>query len=240
MIDLKPLFAYQEAEKKLASAEAALRNTPSRIKLNQLYRLLKNQQQLVSKLNDELHEREQQFLRIKEQVEKLADSLDLEKSELETMQKDEESTSEEMAELRGDLDTLQRDMNSCLREIRKSQQQIEKSLEDYQSARSVYAKAKKEYDALKAVCEKEKEDFSSESESLTKEIESLARSVDPVLMERYNRAKLHNASQPMAKVINSRCSGCNMSLPTSVIKKLEADNVIVECENCGRILYKED
>ena len=71
MIDLKPLFAYQEAEKKMASAEAALRNTPARTRLNQLYRLLKNQQQLVTKLNDELHEREQQFQRMKEQVAKL-------------------------------------------------------------------------------------------------------------------------------------------------------------------------
>ena len=240
MIDLKPLFAYQEAEKKMASAEAALRNTPARTRLNQLYRLLKNQQQLVTKLNDELHEREQQFQRMKEQVAKLADSLELEKSELEIMQADEESTSEEMAELRGDLDALQRDMAACLREIGKSQQQIEKSLEDYQSARSVYSKAKKEYDSAKSVCEEEKASFSAESESLAREIEELGRAVDPELLERYNRAKLHNTAQPLAKVINSRCSGCNMSLPTSVIKKLESDNVIVECENCGRILYKAD
>ena len=57
---------------------------------------------------------------MKDQVEKLADSLELEKSELETMQEDEESTSEEMAELRGDLDVLQHDMNACLREIRRA------------------------------------------------------------------------------------------------------------------------
>ena len=41
----------------------------------------------------------------------------------------------------------------------------------------------------------------------------------------------------MAKVENYQCSGCNMSLPTSTVKRVATGEGIVECENCGRILY---
>ena len=48
--------------------------------------------------------------------------------------------------------------------------------------------------------------------------------------------KLHHAV-PIARVINSKCGGCNMSLPMVMLKKIATTDGIVECENCGRILY---
>jgi predicted nucleic acid-binding Zn-ribbon protein len=41
----------------------------------------------------------------------------------------------------------------------------------------------------------------------------------------------------MAKVENKQCGGCNMSLPMVVIKRVQGSDSIVECDNCGRILY---
>ena len=63
-----------------------------------------------------------------------------------------------------------------------------------------------------------------------------AKAVDAELLERYKRIKGRYAV-PMAKVENNQCSGCNMSLPTSTVKRVATGEGIVECENCGRILY---
>lgn len=236
MIDLAALWAYQEAEQNLANAENAVRSTPSRVKLNQLHKLLKNQQSVVAKLNDEIVERMQQCERLAEQIKKLDEELDLEQSELESMQQDEESTAEEMTELRVNIEKLGKEMNGCMREIKSTQQLVEKAVTEYQNTRQTAGKAKREYDQLRVVCEKEKDDSADALKKLSEEIERLSKSVEPQLLERYNKAKLHNA-QPVAKVINNKCSGCNMSLPTSVLKKLTLENEVVECENCGRILY---
>jgi predicted nucleic acid-binding Zn-ribbon protein len=42
---------------------------------------------------------------------------------------------------------------------------------------------------------------------------------------------------PVARLNNDRCSGCNMQLPSSVIGSLKVNGNIVECDSCGRIIY---
>ena len=41
----------------------------------------------------------------------------------------------------------------------------------------------------------------------------------------------------MAKLINGQCSGCFMSLPSATLLDIRSGDRIVECDNCGRILY---
>ena len=44
-------------------------------------------------------------------------------------------------------------------------------------------------------------------------------------------------TERLALLDGDRCGGCNMSLPTSTVKRVATGEGIVECENCGRILY---
>ena len=44
----------------------------------------------------------------------------------------------------------------------------------------------------------------------------------------------------MARLIDGQCSGCFMSLPSATLLELKEGNRIVECDNCGRILYIEE
>ena len=41
---------------------------------------------------------------------------------------------------------------------------------------------------------------------------------------------------PEAEVQGSKCSGCNMELPAVSMRKLK-EQELVECDNCGRLLY---
>lgn len=238
MNNLETLWAYQEAEQQLMQIENTIRSTPSRVKLNQLHKLLKTQQAAITKLNEDATVRAQQFDRLLEQIAKLEERLQLEVSELENLQQDEESTAEEMAELRADVERLSREINAAMRDAKSLQQAMEKTVEEYQSTRVSAGKAKREYDQLRVVCETEREESAGELEKRTAELEKIGKTVEPALMEKYKKVKLHHA-QPIAKVIHSKCSGCNMSLPMVVLKKLATENTVVECENCGRILFSE-
>lgn len=235
---LDALWAYQEAEQQKAQVEAAIRSTPSRQRFNKLHKLLKTQQEIIAKLTGDMDTRTAQLEKLAEQAAKLQERLEIETSEYDTIRNDEESTAEEMTELRGDIEKLNREIASVVREIKNLQSEGEKAEEEYQQTRVTAGKAKKEYDQLRVVCEQERDQSAGELKEKDDILAKLAKDVDPAMMERYEKVKQHHPL-PMARVVEAKCSGCNMSLPMVVLKKLATNDAIVECENCGRILYAQ-
>ena len=236
MRKMEALWAYQEAEIAKNAVESEIRSTPARLQLNKLHKQLKNQQAVIAKLSEDVEAYEQQLNKLTEQVEKLEERLEVESGELVTIRQDEESTAEEMTELKGDIERLNREISQGVRETKSLLSDIEKATEEYQTTVRAASKAKKEYDLLRVTCEEEKEARAGELKKHDQNLASLAKTVDPALLERFNQVKLHHAV-PIAKIINSKCGGCNMSLPMVMLKKIATTDGIVECENCGRILY---
>ena len=101
------------------------------------------------------------------------------------------------------------------------------------------AKTKIEYDQLKQVYDTEFKKDSAQLQKLRADIEKEAAKVEPKLLERYRSIKQH-CTPPMARLIDGQCSGCFMSLPSATLLELKEGNRIVECDNCGRILYIEE
>ena len=98
------------------------------------------------------------------------------------------------------------------------------------------AKAKAEYDELKQVYDQE---FKKDSEKLTAlkhKADAAGKGIKPELLERYANIKQH-ATPPMARLVGGQCGGCYMSLPSVTLKQIQAEGRVVECDNCGRILY---
>lgn len=236
MAILDALFTYRDALEKRDEFDAALRKTEARQQFNVLYKTLSAQQTTLKRLAEEMETRTQQVARAAENVKRLEDQLELETDELNTMLGDEESTAEEMTELRGDIERLLREINQASRDANKILSELESATNEYRSTGVAFNKNKKDYDAVREVCEKEKADSAKEAAALDAEIAALEVKVDPKLLERFKRAKKHNAN-PVVPVVNAKCSGCNMSLPTSALKRLTQPDAYLECENCGRILY---
>ena len=238
MAILEALFAYQKALEAREQFDANLRKTPARQQYSALHKTLSAQQATVKRLCDEMEARGQQIARVTENLKRLEERLELETDELNTILGDEESTAEEMTELRGDIERLNREINQCAREVGKLLNEVETATGEYRSTGAAYNKNRKEFDAVKALCEKEKADSAAEAAALDAEIAAKAQNVEPRLLERFKRAKQHNPN-PVVLVVNAKCSGCNMSLPTSALKRLAQPDSYLECENCGRILYAE-
>ncbi len=236
MRKMEALWAYQEAEVAKNTVENEIRTTPARLQLNKLHKQLKNQQAVIAKLSEDIEAYEQQLTKLTDQVGKLEARLQMESSELATMKQDDESTAEEMTELKGDIERLNREVSQGVREAKSLLGDIEKASEEYQNTARSASKAKKEYDTLRVQCEEERVARQGELDQHDKNLERLSKTVDPVLLERYQQVKLHHAV-PIAKIVNSKCGGCNMSLPMVMLKKIATTDGIVECENCGRILY---
>ena len=236
MRKMEALWSYQEAEVAKNAVETEIRSTPARLQLNKLHKQLKNQQTVIAKLTEDIEAYELLLTKLTDQVSKLEARLQVESSELDTIKQDDESTAEEMTELKVDIERLNREVSQGVRETKTLLGEIEKATDEYQNTVRAASKAKKEYDTLRVQCEEERLARADELEKHDKNLESLATTVDPALMERYNQVKQHHVV-PIAKIVNSKCGGCNMSLPMVMLKKISTTDGIVECENCGRILY---
>ena len=239
MTRLEALLLYQKADLKKQETENTVKNTESRQKMAKLHKFLKEQQVNIQKLTDEVEGLQLNLARLISLQEKQAHELELNISEIETMQEDEDCTAAEMTEFRQDVDTLSKELQKTEKEVKTLIQQLEDATDRFQRTRTLAGKAKKDYDQVKAVCEVEKTDSIADLTRCDKEIADRARQVDPKLLEKYKRARQHH-NQPVVMVVNGKCSGCNMSLPMAVIKKLSGQDEVMECENCGRILYQPD
>ena len=166
----------------------------------------------------------------------MSHELELNHSEMETLEADEEVTAEELTEFRQDVERLNRELGRLEKDVKALLEQLEKTSADFQKTRALAGKAKKEYDRLKAVCEVEKTESAADIATATKEMDTVERQVDPTFLAKYKRARVHH-NMPVVPVVNEKCSGCNMSIPMAVIKKLTSQETVLECENCGRILY---
>lgn len=235
---LDAMLLYQQTEQKKLDAEQAVRSTPARQKLSRLHKLLKTQQATIQKLTEETETRLSQINKLSEQAKRLEERIELENSELATITGDEESTAAEMTELRVDIERLQKEINQVVREAKKLLSEAEKAAEEYRETNLTAKNAKKEYDQVRAVCEKERDDSAEMLASFDEKLEQIRKDVDPALFQRYEKVKQHYAA-PIVPVIGGKCSGCNMSLPMVMLKRLNAPDAVLECENCGRILYSE-
>ncbi len=236
MAKLDALWQYQAAELEKERLERDILRSPAHVKLHKLHAFLTEQQAAISKMQADMDQKQAALTRLVERVEKLEKDVDLEASEFEQMQKDEECTAAELTECRHSYEQLMEALASARRELADLIKWTQGIAEEYKTTRSKAGKAKKEYDAVRAECEKEKADRQGDVNAAVQAMNEKAKAVDAALMERYQRVKKNHAV-PMAKVENDQCSGCNMSLPMVVIKKIASGSGIVECDNCGRLLY---
>ena len=238
MTKLEYLLMYQRADLKKQQLENNLRTTESRQKLNKITKLLREQQTAIQKLTEDADAQQTALTKLLSQQEGLAHELELNHSEMETLEADDQVTAEELTEFRMDVERLNRELSRLEKDVKGLLDQLEKTSAEFQKARSLGGRAKKEYDRLKAVVEVEKAEGAAGIASATKEMETVERQVDPTFLAKYKRARVHH-SMPVVPVVNEKCSGCNMSLPMAVIKKLSNQENVMECENCGRILYQK-
>ena len=233
---LDALWEYHQAELQLDGLDAKLRSTPARQKLNKLHSFLSEQQAQIGNIQKQMEGRKNSLSRLSAQFGELEHKYELEVSEFAAMENDPDCTAAEMTESRKSLESIQEQLSTAKRDIYDTLTWIEKATKEYRETFSKASKAKKEYDAVRAICEEEIASAQAEINAAKAVVEKKKALVDPALLKRYAAVKTHHAV-PMATVEHEQCSGCRMSLPTVMIRKVASGDGLVECENCGRILY---
>lgn len=232
---LEALWQYQQAELELEKLIREVKSTPSRQTLNKLHSFLTDKQTTINRIQRDLNERDARISVLSAQLETLLKDYELEQSELDIMENDSECTSAELSEAKHSIEELQGKVTQLSKELNSILEWVEKATEDINDTWSKASNAKRRYNALRAVCATEMENYKPRLDKARSLLDERRKAVSDELMEKYEMIK-RNHTMPVARVENSQCSGCNMSLPFLVVKRVALGTQIVECENCGRIL----
>lgn len=74
-------------------------------------------------------------------------------------------------------------------------------------------------------------------QELSKERQELAEKMDEDLLGSFERLFASKGDSAIVAIEHGVCTGCHMKLTTATVKDAEAGREIVNCEQCGRILY---
>ena len=233
MRQLDKLWNYQQADKKVADYETEIRQFPLRQQLLKLRNLVADQQTVVRGMENDANKALERLEELSAQRDKAAQTFaDIQKS----LQEDAFETAAQVRKAISQMTEAEAKLKAAEKELSKMIAHSQMIENRYKEIRLKQTRARDEYTRLKVTYDKEFEKQTAHLEELRKERAAAGADVDPAYMERYKNVREHRFPV-MAKLNNDQCSGCNMSLPSAIAKQIAGSDEIVECENCGRILY---
>ena len=97
--------------------------------------------------------------------------------------------------------------------------------------------AKKLADEKVADLEKRESTMKEELEQLIQERTALSTGIDPPTLVRYERLLKFKGEKSVVGVDRGICGGCHVKLPVQIMISCQGQKEVVNCPNCGRIVY---
>jgi predicted nucleic acid-binding Zn-ribbon protein len=120
-------------------------------------------------------------------------------------------------------------------------------MEDAEKQKAVIAIAEKELSATKAQVERQLADIAAKIKAIEEQLGALdveradlAGKLDEDLRDSYERLFKTKNGEAVVPLDHEVCNGCHMKVTPTTIAKCRAGKEVVNCEQCGRILYRGD
>lgn len=233
MEQLDLLWQYQEFDLVLDQYDQERKNHPLRHTLLKLKNYLMDQQSQLMKLDEEADRRQQKFVRLQKEYELLATQLEEEKrkvavgeftamQQIEQLEKDGKALRDKAARIEEELKRLMREMETMAKKIEDIGHKMAKSKKEYSEVKESYDAAVKK--------------IMAEYNKVKTQRDQFAANLDKALLIKYNNIRT-TRTPVISTILQDRCGGCNMSMASLVIQKVKDKKRVVDCENCGRILF---
>ena len=231
MNQLELLWDYQQADVEVDNIKKDIARSPQRLKLLKLRESIKEQQDFLKTLESEV-------VAMLDRIDVLQDAIGIHEDQLKQLQvKVQEQPASSSQQAREYVQETQKIINSLgefdqeTRRIRKDAADRDKKQRDI---KRLAVKIKTEFDSIRDEYNMEFQQKSEDMKRLQAVADEKAKAIDKEVMDEYNSVKQHSVP-PMAKLVNDRCGGCNMSFPSSVLHAIKSGKK-VECETCGRMI----
>ncbi len=231
MDQLHLLWDYQQADVAAGKLESSIKRSPMRQKLVKYRDYLLDQQGIMKRIEGE-------FSAMLDRLEALKDAIAHTEEQLKALQSkienDPPTTSDVTSQCIADAKRFLANISAFEQEIRRIRKDAEDRERLQHDVKVRYAKAKTEFERTKADYEEESKEKLKELEGLRAIVAEKEKAIDEEHLTLYRTIKQHSVP-PLAKLLGDQCGGCNMSLPSVVLRNIRAGKQ-VECETCGRLL----
>lgn len=232
-MQLDTLWQFMQVDMEADGFENRMRQSANRQKLIKQRDFLKDQQANMKKLENDVAVMQDRLEAVQDEAVRLEKVLASLSEELNANPPENVEDAQKQAEnVQKLLDTLSR----YEQELQKMRKDADVKDRQQKEIRVRAAKTKQEYDQLKVTYDREFKEDTAKLQKMRARTDEEAKKIDPGLLNKYKSIKQH-CTPPMAKLINGQCSGCFMSLPSATLLEIRNGERIVECDNCGRILY---
>jgi predicted nucleic acid-binding Zn-ribbon protein len=212
--------------------EGEMRQAPNRLKLIKHRDFIVEQQTNMKRIEEEVATMVDRMEAISDEASRLEGVVRQQVADTSSLPGTIEEVDARIAQVQKLMETL----NHYEQELQRIRKDSEVRDRQQKEIRVRAAKAKAEYDELKQVYDQEFKKDSEQLAALKRKADAAGKGIKPELLERYANIKQH-AAPPMARLVGGQCGGCYMSLPSVTLKQIQAEGRVVECDNCGRILY---
>jgi uncharacterized protein len=237
---LAVLYEYQQADVKLELYEQQLKDTPTRRQLLKLQSYLQKQKAVLKEIENKALVEQNELSEIDAQYDRMMEFLGKKHNDISEYEKLDVDMLDYnvVKDLVREYETIYENIVKQKRKAQGLQQKAEATTAKLKDMLVQVGKAQREFSELKKKHQEELSAGAEELSKLKKSAELAASKVDPALLQKYERIK-QNKPMPVTLLKNGRCMGCNMELPSRDLAKIKKSDTIIECENCGRILYME-
>jgi predicted nucleic acid-binding Zn-ribbon protein len=139
---------------------------------------------------------------------------------------------------------LTHEIETCREEIFKIENREIELMEQGEAAQKEVARATQAAAEARKLMEEQLSQLGTRDQNLNKELveltrnrEELSAAVDENARARYERLVKNKGENVVVGVQHGVCGGCHMRLPAQVVVTCQAQQELVTCTNCGRILY---
>jgi len=139
---------------------------------------------------------------------------------------------------------LTHEIETCNAEIFKIEDQEIELMEQGEAAQKQVVNATKAAKEAAQRMEEQSAQLGVREQNLNKELaelrrnrEELVSAVEPGARARYERLARSKGENVIVGIQHGVCGGCHMRVPPQVLVQCQAQQEVVSCSNCGRILY---
>lgn len=225
------LWEYQQADVASEIMKRKISRSPQRLKLIKLRDSIQEKQTFIETLEAEL-------VAMIDRLDILQDAVTMIEEKLKTLQvKIQDLPASDAVSAKAYVSEIQ----SLLKDISSYDEEVKRIKKDAGERATKQKNTKKQALALKVEFDQIRKEYNVEYQQQNKEYEELkaaadekGKLLDPEIMKVYLQKK-QRCNPPIAKLVEDRCGGCNMSFPSSVLHAIKQGENI-ECENCGRLI----
>lgn len=232
-MQLDTLWQFMQVDMEADNFENKMRQSANRQKLIKQRDFLKDQQANMKKLENDVAVMQDRLEAVQDEAERLEKQL---VKLCEEINNNPPQNVEEAGKRSESVQKLTDSLSRYEQELQKMRKDADVKDRQQKEIRVRAAKTKQEFDQLKQVYDKEFKADTATLNEMRARTEQEARKVEAELLTKYRSIKQH-CTPPMAKLVEGQCAGCFMSLPSATLLEIKSGARIVECDNCGRILY---